>query len=275
LLFCWPSSRVNICRGIATFKTCAFHDFHLATGLIIDAFGELRDQLASVSENLESECFICGIGKDYFDSVPHGFDTHVQKEHNLANYLWVLRFVECTSKCFTNFMCTRYHSQVLLDAFDQQTGHGVHGSRDLCMEHVPATLLGLLPSRRLLPQTIRSGIGWRREREERIKTLPRFLSPFLPPFWMINEHDLCIIYHPALVFLFLEESREIVGSSSHHASLRCWSSFSNNAVSWYFYFLFIHFRGSCVREGWWIFGWVLFWRVLLCSPYLNFTLTNI
>lgn len=59
-------------------------------GLIIDAFGELRDQLASVSENLESECFICGIGKDYFDSVPHGFDTHVQKEHNLANYLFFL-----------------------------------------------------------------------------------------------------------------------------------------------------------------------------------------
>lgn len=57
------------------------------TGLIIDAFGELRDQLDSVKENLESECFICGMGKDYFDAVPHGFDTHVQKEHNLANYL--------------------------------------------------------------------------------------------------------------------------------------------------------------------------------------------
>ncbi|XP_035704010.1 ryanodine receptor isoform X5 [Folsomia candida] len=59
-------------------------------GLIIDAFGELRDQLNSVSETLESECFICGIGKDYFDVVPHGFDTHVLKEHNLANYMFFL-----------------------------------------------------------------------------------------------------------------------------------------------------------------------------------------
>jgi ryanodine receptor 2 len=62
-------------------------------GLIIDAFGELRDQLNSVSETLESECFICGIGKDYFDVVPHGFDTHVLKEHNLANYMFFLLYL--------------------------------------------------------------------------------------------------------------------------------------------------------------------------------------
>lgn len=77
------------------------------------------------------------------------------------------------------------HTQVLLDAFDQQTGHGIHWSRDLCMEHVPTTLLGLLPRRRLFPQTVRSGIGWRRERKERIKkhnpaspiSFARFFSP--------------------------------------------------------------------------------------------------
>lgn len=59
-------------------------------GLIIDAFGELRDQLQSVQDDMESNCFICGIGKDYFDKVPHGFDTHVQQEHNLANYMFFL-----------------------------------------------------------------------------------------------------------------------------------------------------------------------------------------
>ncbi|KAK2192468.1 hypothetical protein NP493_31g06036 [Ridgeia piscesae] len=59
-------------------------------GLIIDAFGELRDQLAQVQEDLESSCFICGIGKDYFDKVPHGFETHIQKEHNFANYMFFL-----------------------------------------------------------------------------------------------------------------------------------------------------------------------------------------
>lgn len=64
-----------------------YFKFKLFTGLIIDAFGELRDQLESVKENMESNCFICGINKEYFDKVPHGFDTHVQLEHNLANYM--------------------------------------------------------------------------------------------------------------------------------------------------------------------------------------------
>ena len=57
------------------------------SGFIIDAFGALRDQMQGVEDELANNCFICGIGKDYLDSVPHGFDIHVQKEHNLANYL--------------------------------------------------------------------------------------------------------------------------------------------------------------------------------------------
>lgn len=93
-------------------------------GLIIDAFGELRDQQEQVKEDMEvhecdaqltymtqcacvcereslcvqcqsvmnefllqTKCFICGIGSDYFDTTPHGFETHTLEEHNLANYL--------------------------------------------------------------------------------------------------------------------------------------------------------------------------------------------
>ncbi|CAF1140795.1 unnamed protein product [Rotaria sordida] len=59
-------------------------------GLIIDAFGDLREQLDSVKETLESKCFICGIGQDYFDKEPHGFETHTQAEHNFANYMFFL-----------------------------------------------------------------------------------------------------------------------------------------------------------------------------------------
>ncbi|GAB0190548.1 ryanodine receptor 3 [Grus japonensis] len=58
-------------------------------GLIIDAFGELRDQQEQVREDMETKCFICGIGNDYFDTTPHGFETHTLQEHNLANYLLV------------------------------------------------------------------------------------------------------------------------------------------------------------------------------------------
>ncbi|CAL8106014.1 unnamed protein product [Calicophoron daubneyi] len=62
-------------------------------GLIIDAFGDLRDQLEQVKEDLESKCFICGIGKEYFDKIPHGFEQHVEKEHNFANYMYFLMHI--------------------------------------------------------------------------------------------------------------------------------------------------------------------------------------
>uniref|UniRef100_A0A671VHQ7 Uncharacterized protein n=1 Tax=Sparus aurata TaxID=8175 RepID=A0A671VHQ7_SPAAU len=62
-------------------------------GLIIDAFGELRDQQEQVKEDMETKCFICGIGNDYFDTVPHGFETHTLQEHNLANYLFFVMYL--------------------------------------------------------------------------------------------------------------------------------------------------------------------------------------
>ncbi|KAM6965090.1 ryanodine receptor 3 [Aplochiton taeniatus] len=62
-------------------------------GLIIDAFGELRDQQEQVKEDMETKCFICGIGNDYFDRIPHGFETHTLQEHNLANYLFFLMYL--------------------------------------------------------------------------------------------------------------------------------------------------------------------------------------
>ncbi|EJW76482.1 hypothetical protein WUBG_12610 [Wuchereria bancrofti] len=62
-------------------------------GLIIDAFGELRDQQESATEKLESSCFICDIGKETFDRLPRGFEIHTSKEHNFANYLLLLGFM--------------------------------------------------------------------------------------------------------------------------------------------------------------------------------------
>ena len=38
----------------------------------------------------QSSCFICGIGKDYLDKIPRGFESHCQKEHNFANYMFFL-----------------------------------------------------------------------------------------------------------------------------------------------------------------------------------------
>ena len=58
-----------------------------STGLVIDALGDLRDRLERAQEDLESKCFICDIGKEYFDATPHGFDRNVEREHNCTNYI--------------------------------------------------------------------------------------------------------------------------------------------------------------------------------------------
>lgn len=46
---------------------------------------------------MQTKCFICGIGSDYFDTTPHGFETHTLDEHNLANYMWV--YFLCVTVC--------------------------------------------------------------------------------------------------------------------------------------------------------------------------------
>ena len=56
-------------------------------GLIIDAFGELRDKEESLTAEMQNKCFVCGLPKNEFDHVPHGFDNHTSKQHNMAHYM--------------------------------------------------------------------------------------------------------------------------------------------------------------------------------------------
>jgi len=54
----------------------------IVTGVIIDTFGELRDQASQKAERLKSQCFMCGLGEGVFSN----FDLHVDEEHNLWSY---------------------------------------------------------------------------------------------------------------------------------------------------------------------------------------------
>ena len=64
-----------------------FHLSPLTSGLIIDAFGELRDKEETLTAEMQNKCFVCGLPKNEFDHVPHGFDNHTTKEHNMAHYM--------------------------------------------------------------------------------------------------------------------------------------------------------------------------------------------
>ena len=56
-------------------------------GLIIDAFGELRDREESITADMKNKCFVCGLPKAEFDHIAHGFDNHITREHNTAHYM--------------------------------------------------------------------------------------------------------------------------------------------------------------------------------------------
>ncbi|KAI6654232.1 Ryanodine receptor 3 [Oopsacas minuta] len=63
----------------------------LIQGLIIDAFGELRNKQEAAREAMQNKCFICGLNKETFDQhIPRGFEMHTEKEHHYPNYLFFL-----------------------------------------------------------------------------------------------------------------------------------------------------------------------------------------
>lgn len=131
--YCWH--RKVILGHVQILYTCMMIVLLCTAGLIIDAFGELRDQQEQVKEDMEvqscsvfiffthlschidhcffvqTKCFICGIGSDYFDTTPHGFETHTFDEHNLANYMWVPLF------CLTLYTVRSIYTWTLTKVF--------------------------------------------------------------------------------------------------------------------------------------------------------------
>jgi len=65
---------------------------NLIFGMIIDAFGDLRDQKTSNDEDEKNVCFICGIDRSEFERHVN-FDQHTQEEHNIWSYVFYLVYL--------------------------------------------------------------------------------------------------------------------------------------------------------------------------------------
>jgi hypothetical protein len=73
-------------------------------GIIIDTFGQLREESSEKQELMASFCFICGISKDVFDSrASNGamggvgglnFAGHIESEHNMWDYMLFLLYLQ-------------------------------------------------------------------------------------------------------------------------------------------------------------------------------------
>lgn len=76
-------------------------------GIIIDTFGQLREEAAEKSHIMANYCFICGIAKEVFDlrvsladaklaagTLPSDFNTHIKNEHNMWDYIFFLIYLK-------------------------------------------------------------------------------------------------------------------------------------------------------------------------------------
>lgn len=74
---------------------------NIISGIIIDAFAELRIQKKQVEEDMDNICFICSLGRHKFENTPEGYEYHVKVDHNPWNYIFFLYSI--TKKDSTEF----------------------------------------------------------------------------------------------------------------------------------------------------------------------------
>lgn len=71
---------------------------NLIFGVIIDTFGDLRQEKQEKDYTLRNTCFICGLDRTKFDNKTISFDEHSKIEHNMWNYLYFLILIKVKDK---------------------------------------------------------------------------------------------------------------------------------------------------------------------------------
>ena len=63
-------------------------------GIIIDAFGNMRENSNKLLEDIENKCYICGLPKFELDTKGEGWYRHIYESHNVYNYLYFLIYLD-------------------------------------------------------------------------------------------------------------------------------------------------------------------------------------
>lgn len=67
---------------------------NIVFGIIIDTFADLRDKRNNLQEIKKTKCYICEAERYKIESEGVEWSTHVQKQHNLINYMYYLIYIE-------------------------------------------------------------------------------------------------------------------------------------------------------------------------------------
>ncbi|RNA42187.1 inositol 1-4-5-trisphosphate receptor isoform X1 [Brachionus plicatilis] len=71
---------------------------NLIFGIVIDTFGDLRQEKQEKDYTLKNTCFICGLDRSKFDNKSISFEDHIKLEHNMWNYLYFLILLKVKDK---------------------------------------------------------------------------------------------------------------------------------------------------------------------------------
>jgi len=55
----------------------------IISGIIIDTFGERREQKEAIKDDNQNNCFICNIEREEFERAGKSFEFHVKNEHDM------------------------------------------------------------------------------------------------------------------------------------------------------------------------------------------------
>ncbi|RZK01728.1 MAG: ion transporter [Flavobacterium sp.] len=104
---------------------------NLIFGMIIDAFGDLRDEKSSNEEDMENVCFICGLQRSEYERTDN-YEKHISKEHNMWKYLAYLVYLQEKSKLYiTDFTDLEDY---VLDRYKNQDYMWIPVGRSLTLE---------------------------------------------------------------------------------------------------------------------------------------------
>ena len=88
---------LRVVFSLAFFITMITILLNLIFGMIIDAFGDLRDTKTANEEDAKNVCFICGMGRSEFERYMK-FDEHADKEHNYWSYIYLIVYIQAKFK---------------------------------------------------------------------------------------------------------------------------------------------------------------------------------
>ena len=67
---------------------------NIVFGIIVDTFGDMRDEQFRRDEIVENTCLVCLNEKKEILETKNEFDDHIEHQHNIWNYVYFLNYLK-------------------------------------------------------------------------------------------------------------------------------------------------------------------------------------